>query len=355
MNKSIQAGLRFAGLATVFGALLLLVACRASIAATPDDHYRTVWQKVSDSFLFEDRLTNWNTKKAPPRPFSTLAEAEKEIAAMVSGLGDKYTYYMTAPSTSADTKRGQRQNVVSHRLIGNIGYIKIQTFSTEYTSPEVENALQALGSVDGYVLDLRGNGGGLIWQSFRVFAMFQDKGLYKTGKGRWGGQPYQAKYELTATHLRFEEANKISDKLRPKNYVGDKPVVILVDKNTASASESIAGALRFHKKAELVGEKTFGKGITQTTFKLDNSTSLKITYAYTHQPDGNCIHGKGMQPDHVVPAVTGKDAPLDRALIVLNGKIPPNVKVQPNPTPVTPNKTIQPRPSNARPLRRFGR
>lgn len=312
-----------------FAGLLVALSHNVAFATTPAEHYRLVWQKVGDTFLFEDRLKDWDTKRQPGK-FQTMSEAERSIQSMVNSLGDKYTYYKTASATTSDSKRQQQKNVVSHKTIGNIGYIKIQTFSSVHTAQEVEQALKAMPAVDAYIIDLRGNGGGLVWQSFRVFALFHDKGLYKTGKGRWQGKPWSTRYELTGTVLRETEGGRVTEKPRPKHLSGDKPIIILVNAATASASESLAGALRYHGRATLVGETTFGKGITQTTFDLAHGTSVRVTYAYTYQPDGNCIHGKGMKPDHNVPDVKGKDAQLDHALGLL---LPPPPLPAPAPAP----------------------
>ena len=119
----------------------------------------------------------------------------------------------------------------------------------------------------------------------------------------------------------YSEGNLAESRSRPQNLAGDKPVVILVNKNTASASESFSGAMRFNRGAILVGETTFGKGIMQRTYALDGGTAIKVTVAYIYQPDGNCIHNIGLEPDHSVDNSKRQDNQLNLAVEVAVNKV----------------------------------
>lgn len=294
-----------------------------NVLTSPEEQYTESWTKVRDYFLWEDRLDDWDNLKTPPANMKTLSDSDKEIKKMLATLGDKYTYYYTK---QAYTKRKQRQaktGVVSHKMLpNNVGYVKINTFSSENTAQELEDALKKLANADAYIVDLRGNGGGLVWQAFKCFALFNDSGEFSSYKGRWAGKVNTGKYVLTAKHLEDYEDGKLDGSYsRPANLCGDKPVVILMNGGSASASEMFAGAMRHHRGAELVGVTSFGKGIMQHTFALDGGRAIKVTTAQLYQPDGNSIHGTGMSPTHKVVKAKGSDNQLSKAAEVALDKV----------------------------------
>ena len=289
-----------------------------SSITSPSEQYEDSWTHVHDYFLWEDRLADWDKRKTPPKPLRTFAESDKAIEDMLSTLNDKYTRYYPPDANKKRQQRSQKTSVVSWKMLpNNIGYIKIETFSSENCASEVEAALKNLSNADSYIIDLRGNGGGLVWQSFRVFALFTDQGEFQSHKGRWAGKPWSGRYLLTATNLeRYDDGTLESSKARPNNRTGDKPIVILVNSGSASASEALAGALRHHRKATLVGVDTFGKGIMQHTFSLDGGRAIKVTTARIYQPDGTSIHGTGLKPDEVVVKSNRQDNQLAKAVDV---------------------------------------
>lgn len=311
-----------------FCAAILSVAFVSNVGLADDatdaqKHYERAIQIVDEHFLWEDRLdADWAKLKTAPSSIQNMKDAERELDKALDTLGDKYTYYKNATVTTSTGQKRAKTNVVSSRMLpDDILYIKITTFSSENTADEVEEALKQNPTAKGYLIDLRNNGGGLVWQSFRVFALFADKGLFQEGRGRWDGKPWKADYTVTAQHLSKTEQGQTTDKPRPQNLSGNKPIMILVNGGTASASEALSGALKFHRGAELVGEKTFGKGIMQDTFNLDHGTSVKVTFAYIHQPDGKTIHGVGMTPDHPVKKARSGDSQLNKAVELLKKKI----------------------------------
>ncbi|MGC9292350.1 MAG: S41 family peptidase [Acidobacteriaceae bacterium] len=150
-----------------------------------------------------------------------------------------------------------------------IGYIHITNFQ-ETTGHEVDSALQSLGNLQGLVLDLRGNPGGLLSEAVSVSGDFLQKGqVIVSQKGRaFPEQVYRA------THNNKNE-----------NF----PIVVLVNRGTASAAEIVSGALQDHDRALVVGETTFGKGLVQTVYPLSEGTGLALTTYHYYTPSGRLI------------------------------------------------------------------
>ena len=156
----------------------------------------------------------------------------------------------------------------------NIGYIHVANFSSETTSREVGDALdkfQASGELKGLLIDLRSNPGGLLNEAVNMSDKFLQKGqIIVSQRGRaFPDQVYRA--------TRGEQG---SDKY---------PIVVLVNRNTASAAEIVSGALQDHDRALIVGETTFGKGLVQTVFQITENTGLALTTYHYYTPSGRLI------------------------------------------------------------------
>lgn len=183
-------------------------------------------------------------------------------------------------------------------LDGGIGYIKISQFQ-ERTSRELEDAIERLellngGKLKGVILDLRNNPGGLLTQAVEVADEFMDKGLIVSVRGRTEDQitDYYATKEGKLTKC---------------------PLVVIVNKGSASASEVVAEALQDSKRAVILGTKTFGKGSVQTIIKLEDGSGLKLTTARFYAPSGRSINEVGVTPDIVVENRDNRDIQLERA------------------------------------------
>ena len=173
-------------------------------------------------------------------------------------------------------------------LDGKIGYTRVTQFS-EPTAAALQEAVQKLVDKDmkALVLDLRNNPGGLLNSAIDVCGIFLHRGdLIVTTKGRRG----VVKQDRAAGRV-------------GRNYP-ELPIAILVNGGSASASEIVAGALQDHKRAVLVGEKTFGKASVQSVFTLDDGSALRLTTAKYYTPSERVIHEKGIEPDVVVPMTT---------------------------------------------------
>jgi carboxyl-terminal processing protease len=150
-----------------------------------------------------------------------------------------------------------------------VGYIHVSSF-IETTSREVSDALENFGEVHGLILDLRGNPGGLLNEAVNMSDKFLQKGqIVVSQRGRaFPDQVYRA--------TRGEEGPKF-------------PIVVLVNRNTASAAEIVSGALQDHDRALIVGETTFGKGLVQTVFTMTENTGLALTTYHYYTPSGRLI------------------------------------------------------------------
>ena len=164
-------------------------------------------------------------------------------------------------------------------------YIRLTGFA-DTTGKELEDAAEAIvdeHDLRGVVLDLRNNPGGVLDAAIDVADSFLEHGLIVRGKGR-------------VRDARFEEhAN-------PGDIFSGVQLVVLVNRGSASASEIVAGALKDHRRARLVGEQTFGKGSVQTVMPLSDGRALKLTTSNYFTPSGRSINGTGIEPDFVVSA-----------------------------------------------------
>jgi len=204
------------------------------------------------------------------------------------------------------------KSVDSKLIDGRIGYIKLSQFQ-EKTSEELVKAIVALESenksqLNGLILDLRNNPGGLLTQALEVADEFIDEGLIVSVKGRVEDQ--STEYYAT----------------KEDNTPG-YPIVILVNKGSASASEVVAEALQDKKRAIILGTKTFGKGSVQSIIKLDDGSGLKLTTAKFYAPSGRSINQVGVIPDVIVENDENKDLQLERAKELLRSS--KNVKTNP--------------------------
>lgn len=196
-----------------------------------------------------------------------------------------------------------------------IGYIKITNFG-EKTFKELNEALGSLHDkgMNSLVLDLRNNPGGLLQAAFKVANKWVDDGRIVYTRGRASGQ----------------------DKNFPaseRNTEGDYPMAVLVNGGSASGSEIVAGALKDHDRAVTMGDTTFGKGLVQSVFPLDDGAALALTTAKYYTPDGHMIHDQGIPP-HLTVKQDYPDTDVRRELAQLTSgdTVLEFVREHPNPS-----------------------
>jgi len=206
-----------------------------------------------------------------------------------------------------------RSPAVRWRTEGTVGYVKISGF-TQQTQPGLEKAMTGIDAelgprLTGYVLDLRDNPGGLVKQAISVCDSFLDQGEIVSTRGR---DPESARHYWAT----------------PGDLAHGKPIVLIVNGRSASASEIVAGALQDQHCAVLLGTQTFGKGSVQTITPLSNRGATRMTTARYYTPTGRSIQALGISPDVVVEQaqvmladdkVQVGDYQLTRALDIVRG------------------------------------
>ena len=178
---------------------------------------------------------------------------------------------------------------VKHEVYDNVGYLRITSF-TEQTEDGLIKSINKIQNehkkIKGFVLDLRSNPGGLLTQAVKVTDIFLKRGEIVSTRGR-----------DTKDIRRYRAKNK--------DLTNGKPIVVLINGGSASASEIVAGALQDHRRAIIVGTQSFGKGSVQTIIpfqrsKEGNVSGIRLTTARYYTPSGESIQGKGISPDIIV-------------------------------------------------------
>ncbi len=221
--------------------------------------------KVGDEIVSVDGK---NVRGKSTREISTLLKGSpsSDVAVVVDRQGTEFSFRL---------KREQiKINNVTYRgiLDNHIGYIKLEEF-TPGAAREVENSILTLRQQGAtqFILDLRDNPGGLLYEAVNIVNLFVSKGK-----------------EVVATKGKVNEWNKSYQTLNQPVDL-QSPLIVLIDGGSASASEIVAGALQDYDRAVLIGQKTFGKGLVQTTRQLPYKAQVKITTAKYYIPSGRCI------------------------------------------------------------------
>ena len=199
------------------------------------------------------------------------------------------------------------QSIRGELLEGGDAYVRVSHF-TDATPHDLRKALrdlelQAGRPLSGLVLDLRSNPGGVLDAAVAVADAFLDGGLIVSAEGRMA----DARFRINAT---------------PGDLLNGAPLTVLVDKGSASAAEIVAGALKDHRRATIIGTPTYGKGSVQTIMPLSEGNAIKLTTSRYFTPSGMSIHSRGVTPDVVVEAAGPgeEDAQLASALAALLGR-----------------------------------
>jgi len=198
---------------------------------------------------------------------------------------------------------------VKHEVINEIGYVRLTTFSDTTTSgmeKSINEIRKELGDkFQGLILDLRNNPGGLLNQSISVADSFLDQGEIVSTQGR-----------------KEDDTSRIFAK--KGDLIDGKPLIVLINSGSASASEIVAGALKDHSRAIIVGTRSFGKGSVQSIIPLPGNGAMRLTTARYYTPSGISIQAKGIEPDIKVEAgmtETKKEANQNRREENLRGAL----------------------------------
>ena len=168
---------------------------------------------------------------------------------------------------------------ISSSVMENVGYIRLRAFNQQ-SSKQLRKKIKDLSkkNLDGYILDLRNNPGGLLSQAIKITDAFLDGGEIVSTRGR------------DKNDIKIYTAKK-------GDILKRKPLIVLINRGSASASEIVSGALKDHKRAILLGEKTFGKGSVQSIIPLKKDGALRLTIAKYYLPSGQSISEIGVEPD----------------------------------------------------------
>jgi len=221
------------------------------------------------------------------RPVAQYVDLFEAIATMRGRIGTAVHFSIeragAEPRDVTLTRaRIESEAVTFERLPDDIGVIRLRDFQAQSTS-QIRKALKTLdaegtGGVTGVILDLRDNGGGLLGEAIGVADLFLSRGVIVKTRGRQG---------VLMSHARASA---------PRTYA-KIPMVVLINKGSASASEIVAAALQDHGRAAIVGERSYGKGSVQTPHYLPNGGMLKLTTALYYSPRDRVIQAAGVMPD----------------------------------------------------------
>jgi len=179
-------------------------------------------------------------------------------------------------------------SVKSKYYEGGFGYVRVSSFQT-HTTEDLIKAIKKLkkknkGSLNGFILDLRNNPGGLLTSAVEISDAFITKGLIVYTQGR-------------------KKNSRIEFNAKANDILAGAPIVVLVNGGSASASEIVSGALQDHKRAIIMGRPTFGKGSVQTILPITGNIAIKLTTARYYTPKGRSIQAEGIQPDVLLESV----------------------------------------------------
>lgn len=214
---------------------------------------------------------------------STFGLSSSQIASLLRGEKDTFIHLKVKREKQLISKTLKREElnfkVVSSKLLdNNIALVKIDSFIPENTSKIFKDELVKLLSSNGLIIDLRNNYGGLLSNAVEIADMFLSEG------------------KIVSTTNSLEKKNQYAN----SNILYDSPVVILVNENTASASEILTSALKENNKATVIGKRTFGKGLVQEVVKLPDNSALHVTIGAYFTPSGKNINKLGILPDKIV-------------------------------------------------------
>lgn len=204
-----------------------------------------------------------------------------DITITILREGEKEPFDLTV------TRDTIKLTVVRNRIEGQTIVLRVSTFNDETydtLKSHLEKSVEEVGGIDkvtGFVLDLRNNPGGLLDQAIMVSDAFLEKG------------------EITSTRGRIDDASERWN-AEPGDLAQGKPMVVLINGGSASASEIVTGALQDHGRAIVVGEKSFGKGSVQTVMRVTSDSAIRLTTARYYTPSGRSIQAMGIMPDILV-------------------------------------------------------
>lgn len=296
-------------------ACLVIDQSQQSNQKTYEDMYQQAWSALEQKFFFRQNMGNWSQWQHKfDGKLTSLSETESAIKEMVGSLNDKYTFYLDGKDTSDKDIETKKTGVVTCKMLADdIGYIKIDTFNSKNVDIEIRTSWSRLKTSKALIIDLQGNLGGYIDESIQTASIFFQEGLFITMENQVSPTK-RIMMPILITKERYTHVGTgaLSEHRLPA-LAKEIPIVFLVDRNTASASEMLAGSFQEYKRAILIGRKTMGKGVAQELKELPYSTTLRFTYSqWTLPVSGKCIHKIGLTPDVLLqPTENALDAAVN--------------------------------------------
>lgn len=261
----------------------------------PEDIIVSIDEKSTEGIALNDLIKSIRGPAGTTVTLGILREKEPEILKLTITREE-----ITVPSTEYETKTLNGKT---------IGYIAINQFG-DHTTTDMQEAMDSFRAtkLDGIIIDVRFNGGGYLDKSIDIVSMFLNEGTVVSIDRR------NSKPQVHTVH-----GNAIDTKT---------PIVVLINKGSASASEIVAGSLQDHKRATIIGETSFGKGTIQELYPLKDGSSIRITVAKWLTPNGKNLGHEGVHPDHEVERTIEQmkekiDPQLDAAMeFLVSGTVP---------------------------------
>lgn len=259
--------------------------------------------KANDEIM---EIDGKNTKGMSVKEAADLIRGQKGTKVhLLIKREEKAARYYDIARDEIKLKSVSLSNPFSQPVPSNVGYIKLSTFLSSNAAEEVQNALKDLNGKSGYILDLRSNPGGLLSNAIRIADFFLEDGSIVSTVDRDGYK-----------EVRYANPSTLTN----------KPLVLLINGGSASASEILSGALKDNKRAVLVGERSFGKGLVQEINQLPGGAGVNITTQRYLTPNDTDINKKGIEPDIAVElgeteAKAKKDPQLSKGVAVLEEMI----------------------------------
>lgn len=281
---------------------------------TPGEEYTRIWELVQKNFYYRNRLENhdWQRWQSPPSGLSSYKEAEAAISEQLEQLEDPYTAIWYKRSKPDD----QLVETLPRMLKGDIAFVPIRGFDQEAVS-STRQALQNMPEAKGYIIDLRENHGGSVVGALHIFEMMVAEGQFVKFSAYVDGRTRTSELTVKPTvSVELTGQQELRD-ARQKNLTGNKPMIVLVDEETASAAEMLADALQYNHRARLLGVTTYGKGLVQMVYKLRPGVELAVTSGRWRRLNHLCIHKVGIEPDVALPRSGAGDNQLRRAMELL--------------------------------------